>query len=61
MANRNASLEVLSAKFGVKASSIRMYLHYQPTYYHLHVHFSHVKMTQGTFPPAIFYPFQVSI
>ncbi|KAI9914409.1 hypothetical protein PsorP6_008353 [Peronosclerospora sorghi] len=26
-----------------------MYLHYQPTYYHLHVHFSHVKMTQGTY------------
>ncbi|KAE8911757.1 hypothetical protein PF005_g2955 [Phytophthora fragariae] len=46
---RNAGLEVLSEKFGVKASSIRMYLHYQPTYYHLHVHFSHVKMTQGTF------------
>lgn len=46
---RNASLEVLGDKFGAKASSIRMYLHYQPTYYHLHVHFSHVKMTQGTF------------
>lgn len=46
---RNASLEILNKKFGVNASSIRMYLHYQPTYYHLHVHFSHVKMTQGTF------------
>ncbi|KUF91705.1 m7GpppX diphosphatase [Phytophthora nicotianae] len=46
---RNASLEVLNEKFGVDPSSIRMYLHYQPTYYHLHVHFSHVKMTQGTF------------
>ncbi|OWZ13939.1 Scavenger mRNA-decapping enzyme DcpS [Phytophthora megakarya] len=46
---RNASLDVLNVKFGVDPSSIRMYLHYQPTYYHLHVHFSHVKMTQGTF------------
>ncbi|KAK1945150.1 m7GpppX diphosphatase [Phytophthora citrophthora] len=46
---RNASLDVLNEKFGVNPSSIRMYLHYQPTYYHLHVHFSHVKMTQGTF------------
>ncbi|CAH0520016.1 unnamed protein product [Peronospora belbahrii] len=46
---RDASLDVLSEKFGVNASSIRMYLHYQPTYYHLHVHFSHVKMTQGTY------------
>ncbi|KAL3671715.1 hypothetical protein V7S43_003625 [Phytophthora oleae] len=46
---RNAGLDILNEKFGVNASSIRMYLHYQPTYYHLHVHFSHVKMTQGTF------------
>ncbi|RLN97011.1 hypothetical protein BBJ28_00016627 [Nothophytophthora sp. Chile5] len=46
---QNASLEVLSEKFGVRASSVRMYVHYQPTYYHLHVHFSHVKMIHGTF------------
>ncbi|CAI5746713.1 unnamed protein product [Peronospora destructor] len=46
---RDASLQALSEKFGVSASSIRMYLHYQPTYYQLHVHFSHVKMTHGTF------------
>ncbi|CAI5703133.1 unnamed protein product [Peronospora effusa] len=46
---RDASLQVLSEKFGVSASSIRMYLHYQPTYYQLHVHFSHIKMIHGTF------------
>lgn len=46
---RKASLQVLSSKFGVEPSSVRMYFHYQPTYYHLHVHFSHVKMIFGTF------------
>ncbi|ETL94483.1 hypothetical protein F442_07843 [Phytophthora nicotianae P10297] len=46
---RNTCLQVLNTKFGVEPSSIRMYFHYQPTYYHLHVHFSHVKMTLGTF------------
>ncbi|KAI9918278.1 hypothetical protein PsorP6_012081 [Peronosclerospora sorghi] len=48
-ANSNTTLEVLHRKFGVNASFIRMYLQHQPTYYHLHVHFSHVKMTQGTY------------
>ncbi|KAI9906818.1 hypothetical protein PsorP6_004208 [Peronosclerospora sorghi] len=47
-ANSNTTLEVLHRTFGVNSISIRMYLHYQSTYYHLHVHFSHVKMTQGT-------------
>ncbi|KAI9916729.1 hypothetical protein PsorP6_017929 [Peronosclerospora sorghi] len=46
-ANSNTTLEVLHKTFGVNASFTRMYSHYQPTYYHLHVHFSHVKMTQG--------------
>ncbi|KAE9308086.1 hypothetical protein PF008_g21059 [Phytophthora fragariae] len=42
---RDSSLEVLKTKYGVDSSFVRMYFHYQPTYYHLHVHFSHVKMT----------------
>ncbi|KAG7398161.1 hypothetical protein PHYBOEH_011570 [Phytophthora boehmeriae] len=46
---RDASLKVLKMKFGVAASSLRLYIHYQPTYYHFHVHFSHIKMTHGTF------------
>lgn len=45
---RNESLEVLHNKFGINSSSLRVYFHYQPTYYHLHVHFSHVKMLHGT-------------
>ena len=30
-------------KYGVHKSQIRAYLHYQPSYYHLHVHFTHLK------------------
>ena len=32
----------IESKFGVPASQLRIYFHYQPTYYHLHVHYSHV-------------------
>ncbi|KAL3671720.1 hypothetical protein V7S43_003630 [Phytophthora oleae] len=46
---RDTSLKVLHEKFGVEPNSVRTYFHYQPSYYHLHVHFSHVKMTLGTF------------
>ena len=30
-------------KFGVAANKLRIYLHYQPSYYHLHVHFTHMS------------------
>lgn len=46
---RDASLEALKTQFGVPSSSLRIYVHYQPTYYHFHVHFSHVKMNFGAF------------
>lgn len=32
--------EALEEKFGVPPQRLRAYLHYQPSYYHLHVHFS---------------------
>ena len=31
-------------RFGVPASSLKVYLHYHPSYYHLHVHFVHASM-----------------
>lgn len=31
-------------QFGLPASKLRIYLHYQPSYYHLHVHFTHIKL-----------------
>nr|CCA24557.1 scavenger mRNAdecapping enzyme DcpS putative [Albugo laibachii Nc14] len=46
---RDACLKVLRERFQVEASSLRVYFHYQPTYYHLHVHFTHIKISNGVF------------
>ncbi|KFP88671.1 m7GpppX diphosphatase, partial [Apaloderma vittatum] len=32
--------EAVTKRFGVPGSQLRIYLHYQPSYYHLHVHFT---------------------
>lgn len=32
--------ESISERYSVPCSKLRVYLHYQPSYYHLHVHFS---------------------
>ena len=34
-------------KYGVHSSQLRIYLHYQPSYYHLHVHYTHLKYQDG--------------
>ncbi|CAG5118481.1 unnamed protein product [Candidula unifasciata] len=39
----NKGLAAIEEKFSVKADKLRIYFHYQPSYYHLHVHFTHVK------------------
>lgn len=35
--------EVISAKYSISKSSLRIYVHYLPSYYHLHVHFTHIS------------------
>ena len=35
--------EAIEKKYGVPASELRVYFHYQPSYYHLHVHFTSVQ------------------
>lgn len=37
------SLESIKSKYGVEAKQIRAYFHYQPSMYHLHVHFTILK------------------
>lgn len=32
--------EAIAKRFGVPGSQLRIYLHYQPSYHHLHVHFT---------------------
>ena len=39
---RDESLDAIEKKFNVKRTKILSYFHYQPTFYHLHVHFVHV-------------------
>eukprot|EP01134_Creolimax_fragrantissima_P008185 CFRG8185T1 len=39
----------LEETYGIPVSKQRVYVHYQPTYYHFHVHFTHVSyMAPGT-------------
>ncbi len=36
--------EAIATRFGVPREKLRVYLHYPPTFYHLHVHFTHVQV-----------------
>ena len=36
------ALQVIKERFGVAANQLRLYVHYQPSYYHFHVHVTHV-------------------
>lgn len=40
---KTKTLEAIKTKFDVDASQIRAYFHYQPSFYHLHVHFTYLK------------------
>ncbi|CAO3663107.1 unnamed protein product [Umbelopsis vinacea] len=42
---RNKVETFVAEKYGVKASNLRMFFHYQPSYYHLHVHIVHTAFT----------------
>ncbi len=33
----------IQEKYNIPKSKLRVYFHYQPSYYHLHVHFTHLK------------------
>ncbi|KAL2734063.1 m7GpppX diphosphatase [Vespula squamosa] len=39
---RDAGTACISEKYNIPASQLRIYLHYQPSYYYLHVHFSYL-------------------
>ena len=40
---REKSLKAIEEKYDIPPSQIRAYFHYQPSYYHLHVHFNYLK------------------
>ncbi|GJQ79703.1 hypothetical protein Trydic_g5850 [Trypoxylus dichotomus] len=35
--------QAIEEKYGLNRSQLRIYLHYQPSFYHLHVHFTYLK------------------
>ncbi|XP_055902887.1 m7GpppX diphosphatase [Eupeodes corollae] len=39
---RDSGRRAIEEKYGIPASQIRMYFHYQPSFYHLHIHFNPV-------------------
>ncbi|KAL7074080.1 hypothetical protein ACQ4LE_006715 [Meloidogyne hapla] len=40
---RDECVKIIQEKYGLKKSQLKMYFHYQPTFYHLHVHIVHIK------------------
>lgn len=40
-------LATIKEKFGIPRSLVRVYFHYQPAYYHLHIHFAHLRYQAG--------------
>lgn len=41
---RRRSLQAIKDKYGVEANQIKAFLHYHPSYYHLHIHFTHLRL-----------------
>ena len=41
---REESMKAIDEKFGLKKEEVVAFFHYPPTYYHLHIHFIHMKM-----------------
>ncbi|CAJ0572881.1 unnamed protein product, partial [Mesorhabditis spiculigera] len=40
---RDKCLKTINEKYGLRADQVRAYFHYQPSFYHLHVHFVNLK------------------
>ncbi|XP_060604368.1 m7GpppX diphosphatase-like [Ruditapes philippinarum] len=36
--------EAIKEKYNIPASRLHVYIHYQPSYYHFHMHFTHIKL-----------------
>lgn len=40
---RDKGVKAIEGKFGLARSKLRIYFHYQPSFYHLHVHFTYLQ------------------
>lgn len=41
--------KAIADKFSMDEKELRVFIHYQPSFYHLHVHFTHIKAEHGGF------------
>lgn len=46
---KEGGTKAIKERYGISSDHLRVYLHYQPTFYHLHVHFTYLKHD----PPGI--------
>jgi len=42
---KEKSIRAVSEKYGVQGDQLRLYFHYLPSFYHLHVHVTHIQYT----------------
>ncbi len=47
---RDKSLRAIEEKYGLHPSRVRVYLHYYPSFYHLHLHFTHINFQLPGWP-----------
>jgi m7GpppX diphosphatase len=44
---KEEGIKAIVGKYGVAQNQLRIYFHYLPSFYHLHVHFTHINQTLG--------------
>lgn len=52
---RQRILEIVQENYGLDPSQLKLYFHYQPSYYHLHVHVAYVGLEQSDFGRSILF------
>ncbi|XP_058831774.1 m7GpppX diphosphatase [Topomyia yanbarensis] len=40
---RDRGIDAIKKRYGIDADQLRIYIHYQPTFYHFHVHFTYLR------------------
>lgn len=43
---KNVTLKTIEKKYGLKEENLKMFFHYEPSTYHLHIHFINVEYTE---------------
>lgn len=51
---REKIVQTVKQNFGLDSSQLKIYVHYQPSYYHFHIHVTHVSLDRHDFGRSIF-------